>query len=286
MKKTILAIAVVLAPVLMSAQAQINTKKVKIEDFTETPLKVVLTGNVFYDQVLMEEMQNRWRISPFEFCTLEEFGELKEDDSYYFMLTVTGKFRKESEPGLSMLSVVKGGKGAGKGINHMLEVVTLPVMSARFSSGREFVFMPAFLDIIQKHIILSMENDLAGYSGIGFNSSNMTSTGSKSIILAEEDLSSDITENDRKAYFRYRISSAPADTVDEIMMDSRPNTLVSFTVAPFDGENGSYCYKMLIDAETHELYYYRRHRISKRFGPGFLLEDLERIAAICNPAIR
>ena len=68
MKKIILAAVSVLVPVIMSAQAQINTKKEKIEDFTEKTTKVVLTGNMFFDQTFMEEVQNRWRISPFEFC--------------------------------------------------------------------------------------------------------------------------------------------------------------------------------------------------------------------------
>ena len=48
MKKFLILALAIMIPVTMSAQAQINTKKVKIEDFTEKTTKVVLTGNIFF----------------------------------------------------------------------------------------------------------------------------------------------------------------------------------------------------------------------------------------------
>lgn len=279
MKKIILLIASVLLPVLVSAQAQINTKKVKIEDFTEKTTKVVLTGNLFFDQVFKEEIRNRWRISPYEFCSLEEFGKLKTDGNYYFLMIVKGQFRKESEPGISMLTVLKGGAGAEKGLNKMLDVVDVPIMSAENPSGREFVFLPALLDILQDHILLSMEKDVAAYSGLANYTMGLGTTEGMDIVFAEDDLSEGITENVRKVYFKNGISVAETDTADKIMSEHTPNTLVSFTVYPDQIRPGSYCYKMLIDAETHKLYYFRKHKITKKRGPGFLTEDLMRITA-------
>ena len=278
MKKIILFALAVIIPLAASAQAQINTKKVKIEDFTEKTMKVVLSGNLFFDQVFKDEVQNRWRISPFEFCSLDEFEKIKTDEDYYFLMIVKGQFRKEAEPGLTMLSIMKGGAAASKGLNKMLDVVTVPIMSTKNPSGREFVFLPALLDILQEHILLSMEKDVAAYSGLGTYTVNLGETDGMEIVFAEEDLSDEITENARKLYFRNGISVEKADMADEIMADNKPDTLVSFTVSPDGNAPGSYCYKMLIDAGTHKLYYFRRHKITKRFGPGFLLEDINRIA--------
>ena len=53
---------------------------------------------------------------------------------------------------------------------------------------------------------------------------------------------------------------------------------MSYTVTPYEAGPGSFCYKMLIDAGTHELYYYRKQRISRSAGAGFLPEELSRIA--------
>lgn len=278
MKKFLILALAIMIPVTMSAQAQINTKKVKIEDFTEKTTKVVLTGNIFFDQSLKDEVQNRWRISPFEFCTLKEFEELKTDDSYYFLMTVKGRFKKESRPGLTMLSVVKGGAAAEKGISKMLDVVTVPVMATDDPSGREFVFLPALLDIIQEHILRSMETDVAGYSGLSSFNMNMNEADRKDIIIAADDLAPGMSEEELESFEADGIYVTDTDIADEMMMEHTPNAVVSFTVYPSDRGRGSFCYKMLIDAQTHKLYYFRRHKLSKRAGAGFLPEDLYRIA--------
>ena len=70
MKRVLILIAAALMPIFASAQAQINTKKVQIGDFTEKTTKVVLTGNMFYDGTLRDEIVARWNVSPYEFCTL------------------------------------------------------------------------------------------------------------------------------------------------------------------------------------------------------------------------
>lgn len=278
MRKLLITVMAVLLPLAMSAQAQINTKKTKIEDFTEKTIKVVLTGNMFFDQSFEDEVQNRWRISPFEFCSMKEFEALKTDDSYYFMLAVKSQFRKESRPGLTMLSVVKGGAAAEKGIGRMLDVATVPIMSTEDPSGREFIFLPALIDIIQEHILKAMETDVAGYSGLGSCNENIASTREKEIIIARDDLGAGITEDMLKEYEEYGIFVTDTDIADDMMMEHTPDAVISFTVYPSDRKNGSWCYKMLVDARTHTLCYFRRHRISDRFGPGFLPEDLDRIA--------
>ena len=125
----------VLMPAAMFSQAQITTKKMKLEDFPEKVTKVVLSGNIFVDGSIEDAVKNRWTISPYEFCSMEEFEALKGKEDYYFLMTVTGQFRKEVEPGLLMLSLVKGGKGSDLSLDKMLEVVTIPICSAEYPSG-------------------------------------------------------------------------------------------------------------------------------------------------------
>ena len=120
MKKILIILTAILLPLMASAQAQITTKKIKISDFPEKTTKVVLTGNALFDAVLKEEIAARWRIAPYEFCTLNEFNELKGKDNYYFLISTKGQFKKESEPGLQFLTLVKGGTEAEEGINQML----------------------------------------------------------------------------------------------------------------------------------------------------------------------
>lgn len=274
MKKLIILITALIMPLMAGAQAQITTKKVKIEDFTQKVTKVVLNGNPFYDTSFKDEVAARWRISPYEFCTLEEFEGLKGNDSYYFLILTQGQFRKETAPGLQFISLVKGGQGADKGIGNMLEVVSLPFASAEYPSGRELIFLPAFLDIIQNHTLEAMENDFNAYGGLSNTAQKLGKAGNIDIVISEDDLNSLVSEGMTDSEGMIIIDE---DDADSYMLDEVSGTLVSYVVAPSEPVKGSFCYKMLIDAQTHELYYYRKHKISPKAGVGFLPEDIERI---------
>ena len=274
MKKLIILITALIMPLMAGAQAQITTKKVKIEDFTQKVTKVVLNGNPFYDTSFKDEVAARWRISPYEFCTLEEFEGLKGNDSYYFLILTQGQFRKETAPGLQFISLVKGGQGADKGIGDMLEVVSLPFASAEYPSGRELIFLPAFLDIIQNHTLEAMENDFNAYGGLSNTAQKIGKAGNIDIVISEDDLNSLVSEEMTDSE---GMIITDEDDADSYMLDEVSGTLVSYVVAPSEPVKGSFCYKMLIDAQTHELYYYRKHKISPKAGVGFLPEDIERI---------
>lgn len=259
-------------PLMASAQAQINTKKIKISDFTHKVTKVVLTGNALYDGVLQDEIAARWRISPYEFCSLDEFNSLKGSDKYYFLVTTKGQFKKETEPSLQFLTLIKGGKDASKGLDEMLEIVSIPVSSAENPSGRELVFLPVFISIIQEYTLDSMDKDYKGYVGLSNYTSNIYTAGNMNIIFSENDLAPNVTEEYRK-----KITVLDEDTADEFIINNTPKSLVSYVAAPSSPENGSFCYKMLIDAQTYELYYYRKHRINAKSGAGFQSYDIRSI---------
>lgn len=274
MKRLLIILTGILIPILASAQAQIETKKVKISDFPQKVTKVVLHGNEFYDAILKEEVALRWRVSPYEFCTMEEFEALKTDNRYYFLITTLGQFKKETAPGIQFLSLLKGGKSK-KGIDGMLEVVSLPYASAEYPSGRELVFIPALLDIIQAHTLKSMESDFDGYMGMSRYTKNMQNAQNMKIVFFEDEINDKVDDETRSVDERFVITDE--DGADKYFMDSTPGTLVSYMVAPTEPMNGSYCYKLLINAETHEIYFFRRHKITDKYGVGFLPEDFDYI---------
>ena len=279
MKKFLILITAVMLPILASGQAQITTKKAKIADFPNKVTKVVMPGNAFYDGAFQEVISSRWRVSPFEFCSLNEFDKLKGSDQYYFMMLTQGQFKNENEPGLQFITLIKGGADAAKGIDSMLEVVTVPFAAADFPSGRELIYLPALIDIIQNYTMSSIEKDFSNLGGLSAYATNLTKANKMEIVFAEDDLSDEITEADKAAMAEKNISITDSEEVDALADGKGSNTLVSYTVAPEEPVAGSFCYKMLIDTNTHELYYFRKHRISKKTGAGFLAEDIKRITA-------
>lgn len=273
MKKIMILMMAAMMPVIAGAQAQIDTKKVKIADFPEKVTKIVLTGSDFFDLALQDDVAATWRVSPYEFCTIEEFEALKADENFYFLITTNDQFRREDSPGIQFMSLVKGGKGAEKGISEMFEVVSMPVASAEDPSGREYTFLAAFLDIIQKHVLMSIESDITGYAGLTNHTDNIQDCKGMRIVFSEDDLSGQVDRN----LFDEDMVITDEDEADEIMSDREAETLVSLVVAPSSGKSGSYCFKMLVNAETHELFYFRRHKITKKDAVGFLAEDIRKI---------
>ena len=278
MKKALAIMAAVLLPVLTWGQAQINTKKVKIGDFTQKITKIVLSGNEFIDTAFKDEVTARWRISPYEFCTLEEFNNMKNSDEYYFLIITNGQFKKDLSPTIQFMTLIKGGKGSDQGIDGMLEIVSLPVASAQFPSGREITYIPAFLDIIQDYTLDSMEKDANAYGGLTNYTANIVRSEEMKIAFSKDDLAVSLDNLDEGTdSFGKDMLIMEEEEVDALMAEGAEGTIVSYVVAPFEPQNGMYCYKMLIDTQNHKLYYYKRHKITDKAGPGFLKDDLKRI---------
>lgn len=270
-----LAIAGLLLTTAALGQAQITTRREKLKDFTSKTTKVVLTGDEFLDEAVKESVAATWTVSPYEFCSNEEFQNLKGNADFYFLMVVKGQFRRESEPGIDMLTLVKGGEGADKSINDMFEVVSFPLRSTEDPSGREFVLLPAFLKIIQEHTTSLTDTEMKAYSSLGAKDSKKLRI--KRIFFWSEDFAPQVDEQTKRSLDEDILIKEDEDEVDEIFSEGTFNTVVSYVVAPSEPVNGSICYKMLIGSDNHELYYFKKHKITAKSGKGFLSSDIKSI---------
>lgn len=279
MRRFIQILALAIAGLLLTTdalgQAQITTRREKLKDFTSKTTKVVLTGDEFLDEAVKESVAATWTVSPYEFCSNEEFQNLKGNADFYFLMVVKGQFRRESEPGIDMLTLVKGGEGADKSINDMFEVVSFPLRSTEDPSGREFVLLPAFLKIIQEHTTSLTDTEMKAYSNIGAKDSKKLRI--KRIFFWSEDFAPQVDEQTKRSLDEDILIKENEDEVDEIFTEGTFNTVVSYVVAPSEPVNGSICYKMLIGSDNHELYYFKKHKITARNGKGFLSSDIKSI---------
>lgn len=240
-----------------AAQAQIKTRKVRISDFTTKTTKVVLRGEDVLSSALVSEITSRWRISPYEFCTIEEFEKQKGSSDYYFLVLTSGRTPKEGDSGILALSLVKGGSEQNPDpAKESLTLITFPLASAENPSGREITLLPAAIDIIQDYTQRAMLSDKDAYSSLSAYSSKFAKDEVRRIVFAPEDVAgvrSDLLDG----------SVTASEEVDDIFESGEEGTLVGFIVAPSSPVEGQFCYKMLIDAGTHGLCWFKRERISE-----------------------
>ena len=267
------AFALLLLPAAASGQAKIQTRKYKLSDFPTKTTKVVLSGSELFNNALKEEMARRWLVSPYECCTLEEYEKLKGSPEYYFLLPATSKTRKEAEPGIVTLTLLKGGLEKSDNPEKTgFDVISIPCAAAESPSGREFVFLPAFIDIIQQFMNDAMTSDRFSYGGLSAYSRKLLRDTGKRLVVSEDDFASNLNP---EGWAGSGITVVDEDEADRLFSEGAPDTLVSYVVAPTDPQKGAVCYKMVISADTHELCYFEKHTIKAGAPAGFLPFDLK-----------
>lgn len=262
-----------IVPAALHGQARIHTKKLKIADLATHTTKVVLGSGDMMEGALREEVAARWRISPYEFCTVEEFNSLKDNPDYYFLLFARSDEKRYR--GMLTLTLMKGGKAkADDPQKRPVDVASLPVSASSFPSGREMVFLPALLDILQDYVSRAMRSDRVGYKGFDIYSGKLRG---KKVVFSEDDLVPEMDGALKAVHSDGDMVVVDEAEADKAFMEGAFNTAFSYVVAPYDPQDGSWCYKMLIDAGTHELLYFKHHRISARDWAGFLSKDIRAI---------
>ena len=224
--RRLMLLAVLLAGFCLGAAAQgrLYTRKARLEDFPTRTTKVVIGGSSFLDLAFREEITTRWRISPYEFCTPEDYEALKTDSSLYFLNIA-------SDAGVAFIVLTKGGLEDEKdNLKKPFEVARIPIASIDEPSGKELMFMGAFVDIMQAFVEDAMLSDQAAYAGLKWY-------------------------NSRK-FSGMQICVNDSDRIDALYLAGSENTLLGITVVPHLVQFGSRCYKMLISADSHELYYF------------------------------
>ena len=275
MKKVTAILLVLVLSVPLWAQGKVSTRKYRLADFTDNMTKVVLSGNELLMEALRQEVLNNWTSTTFEFCTLDQFEKLKTQDSYYFLVPVESRFEGEEEPGILLLTLVKGGPDAAKGIKEMFEVVSLPLGAVAGSDGRDLLYVGGIVQAIQEYVLAAMESEPAAYQmSDWFNNRFKKSVKGKEVYLAKENLSSAVSQKDLE---RPSLHVLPAAEADAYYTNQTPGAVVGYVVAPFLPQKGSYCYKLLFEADTHRLCYIRKDKIDPQKSEGFLPAELKKL---------
>jgi hypothetical protein len=278
MRKLIVSLLLFSFTFSISAQNKFSLKRENIDDFPGKTTKVVLMGNnSFLDLYLKDAISINWKLSPYEFCDMAEFETIKSDTSYYFLVRTDGMFKKEKESSVEFLTLVKG--GTGDNLASMDEILALPLQPLNDQEGRIISFLPAYIKIIQDHIVKVMNNKLPITSGIStYADELLKNLGKKTILFEKGDFAFDLTQDEMDKTFGGKVRYASRDEIDEALDNGAADTVVALLITTPDGNNGDVCYRILIGCDDKSLYMFRNHKISKRNPKGFIKEDYKRIS--------
>ena len=256
-----------------SAQAKLETKKFKISDLCERTMEMVLTGNTIVDAAYRDKAQDVWHISPYEFCTVEQFEQRKKSREYYFIVLTDNSFGKETSPGIKFLSMYKGDPKAREGVDGLYKITSVPFCSADWGDGREATVLPAMLNAIQQQALSILGKEFNIGEVIRVSGRNVLGDWPGKILIADCDLAFE-RNADASAEPDSYVKITDPDTLSAAMAD-REDCLVGYVVAPENPEKGSVCFTYLINAATYELHYMRRRNISNSSPAGFTRSELK-----------
>lgn len=273
MKKYFLALTFAFLSVTLNAQAQLETKKFKISDICERTLDIVLTGNDAVDSVFREGMPNVWNISPYEFCTRGQFEERKKSKEYYFLMISDPAVGKQEDSGIRNLTVFKGDPSAGSGTDGLYRITTVPFCSAEGCGALAMAFLPALVDVLQQHILSILDKEFNIGDMVKVNALNSMAIWSKPVLMADSYMA--VPPDDRMK--GKNLVFAKEDEVIDAVRSGDERYLAAYCVAPSVLSKDAVCFTMVIDAQTHELYYLRHRKIGTSSPAGFVKADTDAI---------
>lgn len=257
MKRKLIIFVLLLLPfAVASGQGKIYTKKTRMASYAEKTTKVVLPGNTVLDAVLMKEIQFLWNITPYEFCSEEEYDNLRNRPEYYF-LRVVRISRDDNFQGLLHLALSQGGNSNKESLDAAFDIISIPFAASdeKMLSPLELAVIPAMIDIVQQYVKDAASSVVAATAGLDWYSRNPA-----------------LRNNGVKLVCQDAVKSV------EMLENYCENAAVAFILGPEEYDSKATYYHMVIGTDNHKLYSCH----SVKGGAGFSGTELKMFSKVSD----
>ncbi len=280
MKKFSLALLFLFTVVLLNCQSPFP-KKDEIKQFTESKTCVVLEDESFspYNTYIKEAVKAYWKITPYEFISVEDFNKRRIDPTYSFIVLTQTDFEKDkSNSQFNFINLLQGKKVTKLG--EMPEICAIPLSFAEEEDIEYNYKLGGILMFMQKHAqMISDDPSLTGRKYLKYYNKNIPQIQDKLLLVKQEDLVPEISSIEAiNSIYSGKVKIVSEDEIVDAIESKAPNTLILHKVGPVGDVNSGFCFKMFIGADDSDMYYYNQHTISNTNPNGFLPADLKRIA--------
>lgn len=279
MRKIFTVVLLIYSCVLLSAQAPFPTSN-EIKQFIGSTTCVVLEdGNTVYNTYISRAMKEYWKITPFEFIKMSDFGTKRADPLFSFIILTETKFENDkSNSEFNFINLLQG-KDIEE-LGKMPEICAVPLSIAGEDDMEYGYKLGTILAFMQKHAkMISEDPSLTGRRYLKYYNKNIPEVKTRKILVKLEDLSPDVSTIDKiRPIYMYNIEIVPEEVIVKAIQEKASNTLILHKVGPVGDKNSGPCFKMLIGTDDSDMYYYNQHTIDKANPNGLLPADLKRLA--------
>lgn len=252
----------------------------EINSFTGTKTLVVLENQMFstYNAFIKGAMKEHWELTPFDFISVEEFNEKRENPAFSFIVLTETIFDKDkSRASYNFINLLIG-KDVSR-LEDMPEMCAIPLSYAGDEDINYGYKVGIVLRFLQTHVLHLVEDpSITGKKYLKYYNQFIPELGDKTILLSKSDLEEELQSEARvKELYDKEIKVVDDETIKEAIVNRSPLTLILHMVAPEGVRTGGLCFKMLIGAEDGRMYYYGEHKITPKRPRGLQVNDLKRI---------
>ena len=251
--------------------------------FANTTMVVIPENDFLLEATFRKAVEESWTITPYKFITYKEFETMRGDAEQAFLMIFSGIYAKDKAQNEYIYMGLLMGCKEGT-LNGMPEFIMLPVGGTVNESENQYDMFGIFADVVQHHMRNLKANPASARRTLSVlygGGTNIKSLKGKTLLISEENFAEPTTQEDMDKLFSQQLQLASYDEIADVIEERAANTVIGYVVYPDSQQSkGSYCYKMLLSADSGELIYYREQRVGGLLGyskrnSGFLKGEVQ-----------
>ena len=279
MKQTIILLLSMVLHGTLFAQAPLPSAA-EVEAFYNSKTLIVLEGGMYspYNIYIKEEVEDNWKITPFEIISEKEFDEKKTDSRYSFLIITQTHFERDKEGvNYNFLNLLLGSDV--ESITEMPEFGSIPLSYSGVEDENYSYKLGVMINFLQNRVRDLKENpNISSMKNLKYYNKNTSQIKTNALLFLETDLVPDVQEESKIfKYYPYIINIVTNEELEKAI-DEDKNEFFLHCVRPEASQNQGWSFKMIFGIQDGKMYYYGIHTITEKKPGGFLVTDFKRIA--------
>lgn len=265
------------------ANSQVRTANSKeFKAFKKSKTCVVLNQDPFssFNDSIKVAMKENWTITPYEFITVEEFENRRNDSKYSFILLSEAMFEigKNKKNAFTILNFVMGGKADY--VEDMPDLGSTPMCYKEVDEEVYLYKMGTFLRFMQTFAESEASEGLKRMKLLQIlDVCKEEEIQKRELWLVKEELASDINTIEKiKAIYKFPVKIATKEEINQAIRAKNDNIVFLHKVGPENPEKEGTCWKFLVTAGKGTVLLTEKHWFEKGKEDAFLLDDLKKIS--------
>ena len=282
MKKILVALLIGIFALQANAQEYLPTES-DLNQFLNSKLYVVLEANPIaeYNFKIQDAVKKAWTLTDYEFISLDQFKQMYNDPNKSFLMMTQVIFHKDrTKVRYNFLHIFIGKKGLD-GFEDLPDIAAVPLSYTEVDEEYWVYKIESLVRFLQTHVQNMKNNpDMIKKNVLQYYNENTKDIKQKTLFLVKDEVAPNISTISKiKKIYPYKVKFVTPQEIEEAIADRDENVVYLHKVGPQGTRLRARCYKIIIDAQDANFYYFDYHWVEKgKKFDGLLDKDFKKMA--------